>query len=462
MTKPLDHAQFEPLLRRLTEGRAEAQDELDGSPNRDVARGLLVLGVFLVVLLGWGLFARLDSGVYAPGSVVVYGNRQSVQHKDGGIVAELDVHEGDWVKSGEVLMRLAADDLEANERATADQVYQLEALRARLLAEMNGQRAITPPPEFAGLTDGDKQLADTALAIQQREFSSRAADLGAQKAVLRQREAQLSEEIEGYRHQVTSNQRQQTLVGQEMDSLKDLQQRGLVPMARIRSLQRDSAQLTGSFGEYDATIAKTQQQIGETRIQAGELDRQRIAETSKDYSDIEMQLAVAQPKLMDLRRQLERAIIRAPSTGRVVGLSIFTVGGVVGPGQRLMDIVPDAEPLVIDARIQPNDAGDLKVGQSVEIRIPAFRDRRMPTLTGVVSKVSADSFVDEKSGASYFTTEITVAPSQLRLIRDMRGADFGLKPGLPVEVVVPLRHRTALAYLLDPLRGMLWKSFRER
>jgi len=461
MNKHVDpSAQLEPLLRRLAAGRAEPVD--DGSPRRDVVRGLVVLGAFLLVFVGWGLVARLDAGVYAPGTVVVFGNRQSVQHKDGGIVAELDVREGDRVKAGQVLLRLTAEELEANERATADQVYQFEALRARLMAEMNGQRAIIPPPEFAGLTGRDKQSADEALMSQQREFASRAADLGTQKAVLQQRENQLAEEIEGYRHQVASNQQQQVLIQQEMDSLKDLLQRGLVPMARMRSLQRDAAQLTGSFGEYDATIAKTEQQIGETRLQSSELDRQRVTETSKDYRDVQMQLAVAQPKLMDIRQQLERATVRAPATGRVVGLSIFTVGGVVGPGQKLMDIVPEGEPLVIDAKIKPNDAEELKVGQATEIRIPAFHDRRMPTLTGRVSKISADSFVDEKSGAAFYTAEITVAPSQLRLIRDLRGADAGLKPGLPVEVVVPVRHRSAFGYLVEPLRGLIWKSFREQ
>jgi HlyD family secretion protein len=460
MNQRVDPKQFEPLIRRLAAGGADV-DVLDGSPNRDVTRGLVALGVFLLVFVGWGLYARLDAGVYAPGAVVVFGNRQSVQHKDGGIVAELDVHEGDRVRAGQVLLRLSADELEANENADADQVYQLEALRERLKAEMTGQRTITAPAEFAGLTGRDKISADTALRIQQQEFTSRAADLNGQKAVLKQRESQLSEEIGGYRHQVVSNQRQQTLVEQEMDSLTDLRQRGLVPMARIRSLQRDQAQLTGTLGEYGATIAKTQQQIGETQLQSGELDRQRVADASKEYSDVEMQLAVAEPKLMDIRRQLERATVRAPATGRVVGLNIFTVGGVVGAGQKLMDIVPEDEPLVIDAKIQPNDADDLKIGQSTEIRIPAFHDRRMPTLTGVISKLSADSFTDEKTGASFYTAEVTVPTAQLRLIKNLRGADAGLKPGLPVEVLVPLRHRTALGYLLDPLRGMLWKSFRE-
>ena len=462
MNKHVDpSAQLEPLLRRLAAGRAEPI-EAAGSPYRDVTRGLVVLGVFLLVFVGWGLLARLDSGVYAPGTVVVFGNRQSVQHKDGGIVAELDAREGDRVRAGQVLLRLAADELQANEQATVDQVYQFEAMQARLMAEMNGQRAITAPAEFAGLTGRDKASADNALLIQQREFASRAAELATQKAVLRQRENQLSEQIAGYRHQVASNVQQQALVQQEQDSLKDLLQRGLVPMARMRSLQRDAAQLTGSFGEYDATIAKTEQQIGETRLQISELDRQRIAENSKDYRDVQLQLSTALPKLMDIRRQLERATVRAPSTGRVVGLSIFTVGGVIAPGQKLMDIVPEGERLVIDAKIKPNDAEDLKVGQTTEIRIPAFHDRRMPTLTGAISKLSADSFVDEKTGQAYYTAEISVPPSQLRLINDVRGAGAGLKPGLPVEVVVPLHNRTAAGYLVEPLRNMLWKSFRER
>jgi HlyD family secretion protein len=449
------------FLLRMVQGAPE-QADLAGSPRRDVTRGLIVLGVFLLVFVGWGLFARLDSGVYAPGTVVVYGNRQSVQHKDGGIVAELDVHEGDRVQAGQVLLRLSADELQASEKATADQVHQFEALQARLLAEMNGRAAIDAPAGFADLTGRDRQSADNAMLVQRREFSSRAADLGTQKAVLRQRENQLTEQIEGYRHQVASNLQQQALIQQEMDSLKDLLQRGLVPMARMRSLQREAAQLSGSFGEYNADIAKTQQQIGETRLQENELDRQRITETSKDYGDVQMQLSVAEPKLIAIRQQLERSTVRAPATGRVVGLSIFTVGGVVAPGQRLMDIVPEGEPLVIDAKIRPNDAEDLKVGQTTEIRIPAFHDRRMPMITGTISKISADSLVDEKTGAAYYAVEVTVPPAQLGLIRNVRGADAGLRPGLPIDVVVPLRHRTALDYLIEPLRNLLWKSFRER
>ncbi len=442
--------------------RPSASDPNPASPRREIVGGLVVIGVFLAVFLGWGLVARLDAGVYAPGAVTVYGNRQSVQHRDGGIVSELDVREGDRVQSGQVLLKLSGDELLANERAMADQVFTLEALQARLLAEMDGRASIAPPADFQGLTGADADAARNALTIQQHEFDARGAELATQKGVLRQREAQSADEIDGYREQLAASRRQQALVQQERGSLKDLLARGLVPLTRERSLERDQAQLEGSAGEYTADIARSQQQVGETRLQVVDLERQRIADDSKDYREADSQLSEARPKLIALRQQVDRLTVRSPATGRVVGLSIFTVGGVVSPGQKLMDVVPENEPLVIEARVRPNDADDLKIGQSTEIRIPAFRDRRMPLLTGTIQKISADALSDEKTGASYFKIEVQVPPSELNVIRQVRGAEAGLKPGLPVEVVVPLRNRTALDYLLDPLREMLWKSFRQR
>jgi HlyD family secretion protein len=437
-------------------------DPSPNSPRREIVGGLAVIGAFLAVFVGWGLIARLDAGVYAPGAVTVYGNRQSVQHRDGGIVSELAVHEGDRVQAGQVLLKLSGDELVANEQAMANQVYTLEALQARLLAEMEGRAVITPPTDFQGLTGADAAAARDALAIQQHEFQARSAELATQKGVLRQREAQSADEIDGYQEQLAASRRQAALVQQERGSLKDLLARGLVPLTRERSLERDQAQLEGSAGEYTANIARSQQQIGETRLQAVDLERQRIADDSKDYRDADSQLSQARPKLIALRQQIDRLTVRAPATGRVVGLSIFTLGGVAAPGQKLMDIVPENEPLVIEARVKPDDADDLKVGQSTEIRIPAFRDRRLPLLSGTVRKISADALTDEKTGASFFKIEVEVPPSQLSVIRQFRGAEAGLKPGLPVEVVVPLRNRTALDYLLDPFREMMWKSFRQR
>jgi HlyD family type I secretion membrane fusion protein len=448
---------------RLAQGDEDpaATEGASTSPRRHVVVGLSAVAVFLMILLGWGALAHLDSGVYAQGVVVVSGNRQSVQHKDGGIISELDVREGDRVKAGQVLMRLSPDELQASERATADQVFQLEALQARLLAEINGASQITWPADFANQTGADREAAENAKRIQEREFTSRRSELATQQAVLRQREHQLSDEIDGYHRQVDANKLEQQLIQDEISSLAGLQKQGLVPMTRVRSLQRTAAELAGNYGEYNANIAKTEQQIGETRLQSSDVERQRVADVSREYREAQMPLSEARPKLAAIREQIDRATIRAPASGRVMGLSIFTVGGVIAPGQKVLDIVPEGAALVIEAKIKPNDASDVHVGQVTEIRIPAFHDRRMPLLNGVISKVSADSFVEEKTGAAYFKAEITVPAAELRVIRDERGDLGGLRPGLPVEVVVPKHPRTALDYLIEPLRRMLWKSFRE-
>ena len=445
---------------RLRRG-PRVQDALREYPRREIILGLLVAGGFLFALFGWGLWARLDSAVYAPGQIVVTGNRQAVQHREGGIVSELDVREGDRVKAGQVLLRLNAGELQATEQADADQIIELKALQARLMAELRGRPSISFPPDFAGMSGDDRAAAQAAMLLQQREFTTRSAALQTEKAVLIQKERESSEQITGYKRQVVANQEQQSLISQEIGGLKGLYDRGLVPATRVRSLQRNAAELQGNEGEYSANIARTQQEVGESQIRVSDLERERAADDSKDYQAAEFQLADLEPKLAAIREQVARTVIRAPATGRVVGLSIFTVGGVVTPGQKLMDVVPEDEPLVIEAKVKPSDIADLKPGQQTEIRITAFHDRGMPLLHGVVSKVSADSLTDEKTGIAYFKIEVTVPPSELAVIRRARGVASGLQPGLPVDVVIPLKRRNALGYLVEPLQQVLWKSFRE-
>ena len=430
-------------------------------PRNEILLGLLAAGLFLFVLFGWGMWAHLDAGVYAPGQIVVSGNRQAVQHRDGGIVAELDVHEGDRVSAGQVLLRLNSDELHANERADAAQVIELKALQARLLAELQGRSSIQFPAEFSTMQGADREDAQAAITLQTRQFEARNAALGTEKEVLGQKEREASEQITGYQRQVQSNETQQGLIQQEIGGLTGLFARGLVPTTRIRSLQRNAAELQGNRGEYGADIARTQQEIGENRIRISDLERERAADDSKDYQSAQFQLSDIEPKLAAVREQIARTIVRAPVTGRVVGLTIFTVGGVVAPGQKLMDVVPENEPLVIEARVKPTDVSNLKVGLDTQIKITGFHERGMPILHGVISKISADALVDEKTGASYFRIEATVPAHERALIQQVRGAEQGLMPGLPVEVVVPLRRRSALSYLMEPLNQMLWKSFRE-
>lgn len=448
-----------PIRRRRRLGRAP--ETLRDHPGREIATGLAVIGAFAAIFLGWAAFARLDAAVYAPGVVVVSGNRQTVQHRDGGLVGDLPVREGDRVRAGQVLLTLVADELRSNARATGNQVIEQQALQARLTAELHGAKSVAAPAAFAGLTGEDRAAADSALTLNRLEFARRAEALASERAVLANQADQGAEQIKGIAEQVKSNREQQRLIKEEIAGLGTLVDRGLVPLTRLRTLQRTQADLQGAEGADTAGIARNRQEIGEKRIRTEDLARQRDAEDAKDYRLADAQLADLQPKLAALREQIGRTVVRAPATGRVVGLSIFTVGGVVSPGQKLMDVVPEDQPLVLEARVKPADAEDLRPGQMTEIKISAFKDRSMPLLHGRVDRVSADSLNDEKTGVSYFKVQVTVPPSELAVIRNVRGAEAGLRPGLPVEVVVPLHARTALDYLVEPLRHMLWKSFRE-
>jgi HlyD family secretion protein len=440
---------------------AGTEKVLRDHPRREITLGLIAGGLFLLALIGGGMLAHLDSGVYASGQIVVSGNRQTVQHRDEGIVSELDVHEGDSVTAGQVLLRLNADELRANERADASQVIGLKALQARLMAELEGRSSIQFPAEFKTMTGADRTDADSAMTLQTREFVTRNVALSTEKQVLAQKEKESTDQITGYDRQVSANDQQQGLIQQEIGGLKGLFERGLVPATRVRALQRSAAELQGNKGEYTADIARIQGEIGESRIRISGLERERAADDSKEYQAAQFQLSDVEPKLAAVRQQIERTVVRAPVTGRVVGLTVFTVGGVLSPGQKIMDIVPEHEPLIIEARVKTSDVSDLKVGQQTQISITGFHERGMPILHGIVSKIGADAQTDEKTGAPYFRIEVTVPADERKLIRQVRGAEQGLMPGLPVEVIIPLRRRTALDYLFEPLNQMLWKSFRQ-
>lgn len=438
---------------------ASAASESD--PRRDIRMGLVVAALFFVVFLGWAAFARLDAAAYAQGTLVVSGQRQSVQHRDGGLVGKIYVKEGERVERGQLLIQLAAAEVQAQERSLTVQSIRLLAQRARLEAEQLGQARITEPREFADLLPEDRAEAGLAMRLQQVELSTRSAVLAAQRGALAQRVAQSGEQGHGYDEQVISARAQLKLVEQQLDSLRPLAEKGFVSQTRIRELERVRAELRGQAGQFGASVAQTKGAARESEFQKLEAERSFRERTASDLRAVETSLGEALPKWRAARDQLERTAIRAPATGVVVGLSVFTPGAVVSPGQKLMDIVPERTPLVIQARVSPDDADDLRAGQQAQVKFSGLHERTLPNLTGTLTRISADSFIDEKSGLSYFTCEVAVPYSQVQIIQQFRGAAFELRPGMPVQVLIPLRSRTALDYALEPLTGSLWAAFRE-
>ncbi|MBI5939550.1 MAG: HlyD family type I secretion periplasmic adaptor subunit [Caulobacterales bacterium] len=435
---------------------------LTDDPGKELRWGAGVAIGFFVLFLGWAALTRLDAGAYAQGVIAVAGNRQAVQHREGGVVSAIHVAEGQTVAKGQILVEIAAGELRANERATTGEVYALLAQRARLDAERRHAPGFAPPPEFASLSGEDKPMANEALTLQRRQFIARRQSIEAQRSVLAQRVNQLSEQITGYQRQLDANAEQQRLIGEELDGMRKLAAQGYAPVNRVRALERSEASLAGEDGAYRAQIARSGEAIGETRMQLLSLDRQMIEEVTSQLRDVEVRLQELQPKLSALRDQMARAIVRAPASGKIVGLKVFTVGGVVGAGDVLMEIVPQDRALVIQANVAPNDADDLKVGQETQIRFTSLHERDLPILKGRLTELSADSFLDENSGQRFFRAEVSVPPAEMERIRKVRGPRSGLQAGLPVEVLVPLHKRTALDYLLEPLLQTFWRSGREQ
>jgi HlyD family secretion protein len=421
-------------------GQAQPQTEtvaavkVNDNPRREIMIGVGIAAAFFLGFLGWAAMTPLDAGAYASGVVAVSGNRQAVQHRDGGTVTAVYVVEGATVTKGQMLVEIGAGEIRANERGLAGQVLTLLAQRARLVAERDRQASIVYPPEFVNLSAEDRIIALDVMNLQQLQFQARRDSILTQKGVLEQRILQLNEQIAGSDRQLIANREQQRLIGEETTGMKSLADQGYAPVNRVRALERNQAQLVGEEGALVAQIARSREAIGEARLQSISLDRQVVEEVAGQLRDVQVQLDELQPKLTAIRDQLARATVRAPAGGKVVGLTTFTVGGVVSPGQVLMEVVPGDKALV---------------------------DRSLPILRGVLTKISADSFTDEKSGQQFFRAEISVPEEEMTKIRKVRGPRTGIGPGLPVEVVVPLRKRNALQYLTEPLFQTFWKTGRE-
>ncbi len=430
-------------------------------PRKEIRLGVIVAVIFFVLFLGWAAFAPLDAAAVAPGKLVVSGQRQTVQHREGGVVSEILVKEGDRVQKDQVLIRLAGGEVLAQERALTAQSIGLLAQRARLYAEQSGRKTIAPPPEFASLRPEDRQAAAEALRIQQGQLRTRAAVLSAQRGALGERAGQAGSQGQGYSRQIAAIDEQLRLLDEELAGMRTAAEKGFVAQNRIRALERARADLQGQRGQYAATIAQSQGQASESRLQSLEAQSNYYERIATELREVEATLNDVMPKLSAARDQLARSEIRSPASGTVVGLTVFTPGGVIESGARLMDIVPEKVPLTIEARISSADGDDVRPGQMAFVRFETLHERALPALEGKVVRLSADAFVDENTGESYYTAEIAVPWSELNKVEELRGDD-ALRAGLPVTVTVPVRKRTALQYAFEPITAAVRRSFNEQ
>ncbi|MFL5140770.1 MAG: HlyD family type I secretion periplasmic adaptor subunit, partial [Microvirga sp.] len=379
------------------------------SPAQRSIRSHLLGGLAVVALLAGGVgglaaTTELSGAVIAPGSLVVDSNVKKVQHPTGGVVGELRARDGDKVKAGDIVVRLDETITQANLAIVVKSLNELQSRLARLEAERDNVDAIVFPAELLARAD-DPELA-RSMTGERNLFEFRKSARAGQKAQLRERIAQLKEEIQGLTGQVAAKKRETELIGQELEGVRDLWRKNLVQIQRVTALERDAARLEGERGQLIASTAQAKGKISEIELQILQIDQDLRSEVAKDLREVQGKIAELVERKVAAEDQLKRIDIRAPQNGMVHQSTVHTVGGVITPGEAIMLIVPEADALTVEAKLAPQDIDQVRVGQTAALRFSAFSQRTTPELDGVVSRVSADLTTDQRTGAAYYVVRI--------------------------------------------------------
>jgi HlyD family secretion protein len=427
-----------------------------GSIRRHLAIAVGVSAALVVGVGGWAVFTMISGAVIAPGQLVVESDVKKVQHPTGGVVGELRVREGARVKAGDVLIRLDDTQTRANLDIILKALDELSARRARDEAERDGASAITFPPDLVARKDRDPVVAHL-IEGESRLFAARVSGREGQKSQLRERVLQLGEEIKGLTEQAGAKNREIALIGTELKGVRELFAKNLVPLSRVTALERDAARLEGERGQLIASTASAKGKITETELKILQIDDDMRTEVSKELGDIRGRWSEYGEKRVAAEDQLKRVDLRAPQDGTVHQLTVHTIGGLVTPAEPAMLIVPEADQLAVEIRIQPQDIDNVRLDQAAVLRFPAFNQQTTPEIKGVITRVSADVTTDAKTGTSYYVARIRIREDELARLGSVR-----LVPGMPVETFMQLGDRSVISYLTKPLTDQIAKAWRER
>jgi epimerase transport system membrane fusion protein len=430
------------------------------APPNDSARGPIRMGLAVMVLFfgglgGWAAYAPLNGAVVAPAVIKVEGNRKTIQHLDGGIVKELRVKEGNQVEAGQTVIVL--DDTQARATVTmlAQQSDAYRAQQARLLAERDDGASIAFAADLLQRSDNPQVAA--ILDAETKQFKIRRTGLAGQVSVLKQRIQEIEEQIRAAQAQHLSQQQQLALIRDELKDQQYLLDKGLTQRSRVLQLERTASALIGQAGEIAGNIAKSRQAIGEVEMQIIQARNDRMTDIAKDLRDTQDKLLDLGPKLQAAEDVLYRTELRTPYSGYVVGLSVFSVGGVIGRGDKVMDIVPTRNELTVEANVSVDDIHEVRPGMRAEVHFTAFKQRVLPVIHGEVIQVSADRLTEAKTNVPYYTALVKADERELADAKDVE-----LYPGMSATVMIPTKARTALDYLLGPVVVAFDQAFRQK
>lgn len=436
-----------------TKDAAPESAPIKTNPVATIRVGVLIILFGFIGFLAWAALAPLDSGVTASGTVAVESKRKTIQHLSGGIVEDILVRDGDHVKKDDVLIRLNRTQIESQLLITRNQLISLKAIEARLLAERTGGSPIFDHPLLA---DRSNPVVKEAIETQLALFHSRMKALEGEQSILDANLKSLRQQIDGLQALEHGKSEQMRLLREELDSLRTLFEKGYVPRNRIFELERAVAEISAQRSVDIANIGRAESALNEVKLKKLQSEQEFRKDVETQLTNVQKEVATLSERLTALEDELSRIEIRSPSDAIVVGLKVHTIGGVIRPGEPILDLVPTNDLLIIEARIQPHLIEKVAPGLVALVRFVAL-DTMNPVVEGKVVDVSADTLTDPQSGIPYYSARVIIPPTELMRLKYDR-----INPGMPVDVVIKTGERTLLEYLMKPLLNHIFMAFRER
>jgi HlyD family secretion protein len=417
--------------------------------------GMVVMALLVGGVGVWAATTQIAGAVVAPGLVVVETNVKKVQHPTGGVVGDIFVKNGSEVKAGDLLLRLDETLTRVNLQMITKQLDELYVREARLEAERDDAPSFKIPDMLLGRM-GERDI-DDIIKGEESLIKSRRESIAGQKSQLKERTFQLGKEAEGIAAQIEAKRQEIGLIAEELVGLAKLEEKQLVTTTKVAALKREKARLEGELGQYEAAAAQAEGRKTEIALQIVRLEQEMKTEVVKELRQVQSKIAELSERRVAAEDQLRRIDIRAPQSGTVHQLAVFTRGGVINPGEPIMFIVPNGDRLVIEARVAPKDIDQLFVGQSTRVRFSAFDQQTTPQVEGEVVSISPDLARDQANREPFFIVRVAIQETGLTKLGSNK-----LQPGIPAEVQIKTQDRTALSYLVKPIADQVNRAFRER
>ena len=432
---------------------AEERQASRQSLRKPIIAGLTVIILGFGGFLTWGFTAELDSAAVATGSVIVDSKKKVVNHYEGGILKKLLVDEGQHVTAGQTLALLDGTRSESEIGQLRGERFGLMAKLARLRAEQRGQDNIAFPQE---LTASDEEYVGDILSDEQRLFSKRNEVYAAKRDAQAKQIEQFEAEAQALVSQINARTRQEKLVAEQLKGIRQLADKGFATRTQLVEVENNWSDLVGDMGEFKAQKAAAQQQKAEAEINLASIEMEWQSDIATEIQEAQLAFNDVTQRIRASKDVLDRLEVKAPQAGTVANIQIRTPGGVISPAEPIMDIIPEDEPLVIEARINRQDIDSVQVGSKVQIRLTAYSQRRLSPLIGEVRYVAPDQTVDEQRDSSYYIIRAAINSEELA-----KYDDINLRPGMPANILVLKTPRKAIDYLIDPIVQSMDKAFRE-